>query len=546
MSNSNDINNAQVAAGATQILADPYQFDQNGNPTGFIFSNNNQAAQLWRHRPLHAPVLAPQNDSTIPTVRANQENYIAQMMQAVYNQNGVLDDADFRGKKLFTRGSPDAYPAPDIEAACRCLFEQVMDQCHNGYRGKELRPLVSPEDHALTCARRMDEVIVALRNWKCICKEIYLEEKKMAALAYGPIRVSDSKVTNKRNNLQKKVTAAKGVEALKDVEKLRSSTKIPGEDNNETNNGKGDGSNVLAQTAHTATSNASTAAPVLARRRRAAGAPTVAPTRTRQSRAPVPASSSSAPGTAQQSDAPVPSQPAPAPAAQHIPAAVRTPFARAPISAQHISAVAPPRDTPAPQGSHVVQQPDRELTEPATAQDPEIITYSRWDASDVPHQSQYRAPRYKSYAGTLDNVPQPPYHQDGHTVDPKQLTYEPQTRTPSEYVPQKYASPSQPAVPADNGSPGVNNSEQQPFNWDWDNFWSKNPDFMKFNFENFELESPQADMDIIVLQEASLLASPSAKGKRKVREDDDELDTPIESPGPKRRKIRGRRHGSMT
>ena len=231
MSNFSHTHDAQIIAGGTQVLEDPYSFDQNGLPTGLIFANNNQAARQWRRRSRYQPYIAPKDDPTIVIVTGQQEHYIAQMMQAMYNQDVILDNPGFAGRKLFTRGATGAFTAPDIEAACRCLFEKILDQCNYGYCGTERSPLVKPEDMALNCEQRVKKVIQVLHDWKCICKEIFLEDKKMEALANGPMGVHESKAQNKRNNLQKKNSAMKGANALKAVEKLKNEgVEIPDED----------------------------------------------------------------------------------------------------------------------------------------------------------------------------------------------------------------------------------------------------------------------------------------------------------------------------
>jgi len=231
MSNFSHIHDAQIIAGATQVLEDPYHFDRNGLPRGLIFANNNQAALQWRRRSRYQPYITPKDDHTIAIVTEQQEHYIAQMMQAMYNQDAILDNPGFSGRKLFTRGATGAFTAPDIEAACRCLFDKILDQCNYGYCGIERSPLAKPEDTGLNCEQRVRKVIQVLHDWKCICKEVFLEDKKMEALANGPMGVHESKAQNQRNNLQKKSAMMKGTKALKAVEKLKNEgVEIPNED----------------------------------------------------------------------------------------------------------------------------------------------------------------------------------------------------------------------------------------------------------------------------------------------------------------------------
>jgi hypothetical protein len=185
---------AQQMAGATSIVPDPYRFDQDGRPTGLVFSQNPQSAYSWHHRLRKGPSKPVAQDPTIGEVMLHQEDHIANMIQAVYNLEGVRDNIKFDGLRLPIRGGDDSVDEPDVEGASRCLFQKIIDYCHNGcccpgkdnakynakYNAKDI-------DKALTCEAQVDEAIKALHIWKSVCKNVVFGDDKIEDFASGPI-----------------------------------------------------------------------------------------------------------------------------------------------------------------------------------------------------------------------------------------------------------------------------------------------------------------------------------------------------------------------
>ncbi|KAI1665028.1 hypothetical protein L13192_11147 [Pyrenophora tritici-repentis] len=568
MSTPLDISNAQITAGATQVLKDPYHFDEDGLPTVLIFRNNDQAARNWRRRSRYPPWKVPEEDDTIQPVMAEQETYIARMMQAMYNQDNVLDNLSFRGRKLFTRGANGAYPPPDVEAACRCLFDKTLDECNNGYRGAEAHPVYVVKDKKLNCEQRMNKVIQALNDWKCICKEVYLDDNKIEALADGPIGVYDSKRNNKSSNLQKKSTTAKVHEALKAVEELKTkSDNIPDGDvtpaatpvQASTSN-QDDAHDIPAQGIFAAT-------PVEPQRRRTQRrAPTKTTTRT--CRTSVPAARDLAPATTRQNPAPA--------TMHHAPAQIAAQYNPSPIEAQPV------------QAPGLFQRP------PALASG--TIVYAHLDAPNATQQAEHNFVRTDaSYAGTefqaqpslLDREPVEhiqtdmyrayapgPAFRDNTVTEYSQLSgmegegydaldpslldntaavYQPQPDMERSgfYLSETYQEYEQASFledhnddPNDPGLPGplpslrinpneISDDETNPVSVDW----------LQNIQGNEDQWSPLPGTDVDLFPVAILPALPSAKGKRKVRnEEAEDVNEPPRSRGPKRRRIRGRRH----
>ncbi|KAF1936171.1 hypothetical protein EJ02DRAFT_482016 [Clathrospora elynae] len=214
----NPVASAQAPLAAL-AAADPYQFDLLGHPTGFLFSNNLQAAYDHRHRQRSRPYLTPGSDFTIRTVAARQEEYIAEMMQAMFSSAAVRDKDTFNGCAMFIRGGPAGVSVADVEATCRLLFQKILEQCRFGWCGKT-KSRATPADRSRTCEQRAADVLVALRHWKCICKDIFLDDDKIQELADAPLGVYRSKQDYVRNNKKKEETNAKRAKAAKELATL--------------------------------------------------------------------------------------------------------------------------------------------------------------------------------------------------------------------------------------------------------------------------------------------------------------------------------------
>jgi hypothetical protein len=165
---------AQQTAGATTILPDPYQFDQDGRPTCLIFRQNPQRTYAWHHRQRTGPPKPVAQDLTIGEVIRDQDEHIADTIQAVFNLTDINDN---EGKVLvcFNRGGDGSVAVPDVQAACRYLLGKVLEYYHFGFchGGTDHAQDV---DKALTCEARVAQIIKGLRDWKNICKDIMSSE----------------------------------------------------------------------------------------------------------------------------------------------------------------------------------------------------------------------------------------------------------------------------------------------------------------------------------------------------------------------------------
>ena len=193
-----------------------YSFDAQGLPTQLAWVGDLNGALDHRHCVTLGPKVPPARDATINHVKSRQEQYIREMIQAVFNMDGIHDNPTFGGRKMFIHGHKSQVSGYDVEAACRALFAAIISRCEFGYRGSAHANRLLNQgknfehvDRDGNCQTRIDNIIKALKEWKSICKEIVLTDSKIYNLANAPASVWQDKMEQKINNETKKKTTQK-------------------------------------------------------------------------------------------------------------------------------------------------------------------------------------------------------------------------------------------------------------------------------------------------------------------------------------------------
>lgn len=220
----------------TADITTPYNFDNDGYPARLAWPNDLAGAIAFRRRVTRLP---KQADTTIAFVKAQREHYIHTMVQAVYSTDTAKDNPNFGGVAWFTLGGEHAVPPHEVEALCRVLFQAIIDRGEGGYRGLERADRLSKKlpakvDFDCNCKTRIENAIVALREWKSICKDIIMSDSRIEDFANAPASAAKDKKTYRENNGTKKetiqkdrafgVTAVHGAEA---AEKLKAQGDLP-------------------------------------------------------------------------------------------------------------------------------------------------------------------------------------------------------------------------------------------------------------------------------------------------------------------------------
>ncbi|KAF2626759.1 hypothetical protein BU25DRAFT_459038 [Macroventuria anomochaeta] len=187
----------------------PYKFNDQGGPTRLAWANDLTGATAYRSRVTRPPKQLGTSDPTIARVKARQETYIYEMVQAMFKVDTVKDNPTFEGVFWFTRGHKNVVSAYDVEAACRVLFKAVLDRCEIGHRGLDREDRLYkkyPEKIDLngSCEARINNVITALCEWKSICKDVLTSDAKIGQLANAPASIAKDKQKHWKNNKTKK------------------------------------------------------------------------------------------------------------------------------------------------------------------------------------------------------------------------------------------------------------------------------------------------------------------------------------------------------
>ena len=176
-----------------------------------IFANDLKAAVAHRYRVIELPQRAPEYDHTIKEARRDQEEHVVNLITAMYNLTDVAETPDSRDYMLFQRGSADYAPECDVEAACRVLFEKLLDRCMNGFRGLMKDPSARiirrvprkyEADRNSSCATRIQNVVTALKKYKRICRDVLYDDEKMALFVHSPLVYCSSIRVIKDRNVQ--------------------------------------------------------------------------------------------------------------------------------------------------------------------------------------------------------------------------------------------------------------------------------------------------------------------------------------------------------
>jgi hypothetical protein len=200
---------------------------------GYLFTDDgptltisHHEASAYRYRVTRAPDIVPATDPTIQKVLQSREQYVGRMVHAMWDLSTAEDSTYSRRQErnLFTLGEDHAFSAYDVEAACRVLFDIVIDRCQNGFRGSRCQNMDQcqngvrgsrnqnlaegnkatrrrnwhQEDTTANCGTRMENVISCLRKWKSACRDVMYEDSKMVSMANHPLACARAKMENKR------------------------------------------------------------------------------------------------------------------------------------------------------------------------------------------------------------------------------------------------------------------------------------------------------------------------------------------------------------
>lgn len=196
-----------------------------------------QHAFMHMCRVTYEPHITPEQDPTIDQVEAARGDYIVRLMDAMHNQDRILDkrhekEAYMFRVLMFNKESPRYVGKETVESRCHVLFEVVLDRCRRGYRGDiqddfahyakfgsgggfRGAPLIST-DATMDCKTRIQTIIEVLRLRKSACYEITKTFSSMFPLANHPHAILDKKKQYGKDADSKKNTLTKLKEGIEE------------------------------------------------------------------------------------------------------------------------------------------------------------------------------------------------------------------------------------------------------------------------------------------------------------------------------------------
>lgn len=133
---------------------DNYVRDSEGLPVGLVFANA-AAARQHRHRVIQQPRWSLHDDETIATVEKHRDIWVARLVQAVFNLDNINDNENSRDLPRFTFGTEAAEFGVNVEASCALLFEAIILECTEGFRGPVRDTKAKGGDEECKCETRI-------------------------------------------------------------------------------------------------------------------------------------------------------------------------------------------------------------------------------------------------------------------------------------------------------------------------------------------------------------------------------------------------------
>jgi hypothetical protein len=191
------------------------------------FSNVHDANN-WLGAVKAHPCIDPATDPTIDMIDANRQVWVAAMVDAVHDLSHCKDGPKMKAHFLPSRKST-SFQNLEVEAACHMLLDVLIQHCQHGFRDMRKFNLLnqkSPveDDKTVNCQGRANNVLVALRTWKSICKGMIEETDKKWQLVNAPLSTMNRKVLESMGNSKKKSNSSAGNTARKELQAIQQSS----------------------------------------------------------------------------------------------------------------------------------------------------------------------------------------------------------------------------------------------------------------------------------------------------------------------------------
>lgn len=113
-----------------QHISFTYQFGRNGRPTILKYQGDLPGAITYLHRVRAIPGLVASTDPTIDHIQSQEENCVADLMQAFFDVSSVDDNPKSKVIAHCTIGRGGG-------SSCRLVHRKLILRCRYGFRGYE-------------------------------------------------------------------------------------------------------------------------------------------------------------------------------------------------------------------------------------------------------------------------------------------------------------------------------------------------------------------------------------------------------------------------
>ncbi|KAF2803051.1 uncharacterized protein BDZ99DRAFT_547564 [Mytilinidion resinicola] len=201
---------------------------QDGFPAFERHFRDSETAHQWRNSRTRAPFIHPNNDPTIPIVKADLLLWVEMLYKMIINRDDVRDHVNSDKYKAYARLAQTT--SENIEAACHNLMLEVLNLCDKGFQLADPKlDLAKPGswstmssdavenmgDQDLQCFMRMVKICFALKHEKTICAEVMsgcFGDRWVRQFVNAPIEWRRRKGNNRRNNDSKPQRAVRKAE----------------------------------------------------------------------------------------------------------------------------------------------------------------------------------------------------------------------------------------------------------------------------------------------------------------------------------------------
>jgi hypothetical protein len=222
--------NTQPGQQGGQSVSYRYQFDTNGRPTILKYQSDLQGAIAYLHCVRAVPGLIPATDPTIDHIQSQEENCVADLMQAFFDVSSVGDNPGSKVISYCTLSESCVFSVKYVEATCRLLHSKLILRCRDGFREHESRDWlgtlqsgaqrssIEEDDISSDCQTRFANVVTLLRKWKSVCNSIIVSTPEIEGMVDVPATMLCTKLRSTQGNLTKKAKKERTENALKVAE----------------------------------------------------------------------------------------------------------------------------------------------------------------------------------------------------------------------------------------------------------------------------------------------------------------------------------------